>query len=117
MTPETFVNKYDLHDSMINSIATESNSTVIRMVIDFAFWMQEGYKEEHAETGPLAVCFSNVTEYDCPDQLPLEETSILKASLQDGSIIFVLLNDLTDECYEIRIKARDICVVDQTGRE
>ena len=117
MTPETFVNKYNLHDSMIDSIAIENGGTAIRMVIDFAFWMQEDYSEEHAETGPLAVFFSDVTEYDCPDQLPLEEISILKASLQDDNVIFSLLNDITDEYYEVRIKARDIIVVDQTGQE
>ena len=113
MTPETFVNKYNFHDSMINSVTSENKGTVIRMVIDFAFWMQEGYSEEHDETGPLAVSFSDVTDYDCPDQLPLEEISILKVSIQDGSIIFALLNDITDEYYEIRIKAQDIAVIDQ----
>ena len=117
MTPQIFVNRYDFHDSIIDSVAIESNGMVVRMIIDFAFWMQEGYTEEHAETGPLAVCFSGVTEYECPDQLPLEEISILKTSLQESSIIFTLLNDITDECYEIRIKARDITVVDQTGPE
>ncbi len=117
MTPETFVNRYNFHDSIINSIITESGGTAIRMIIDFAFWMQEDYKEEHAETGPLAVSFSDVTEYDCPVQLPLEETSILNASFQDGSIIFALLNDMTDEYYEIRIKAQEISVIDQTGQE
>ena len=117
MIPEAFVNRYDFHDSIIDSVATESNGTVIRMIIDFAFWMQEDYREEHAETGPLAVSFYGVTEYDCPEQLPLEEISILKASFQDGSIIFALLNDMTDEYYEIRIKAKDITVVDQTGQE
>ena len=117
MIPEAFVNRYDFHDSIIDSVATESNGTVIRMIIDFAFWMQEDYREGHAETGPLAVSFSEVKEYDCPDQLPLEEISILKASLQEDSIIFALLNDITDEYYEIRIKARDITVIDQTGQE
>lgn len=115
MTPETFVNKYNLHDSMIDSVITDG--AAVRMVIDFAFWMQEDYREEHAETGSLAVSFSDVTEYECPDQLPLEEISILNASLQDDGIIFALLNDITDEYYEIRIKARDITVVDQTEQE
>ena len=117
MTPETFVNRYDFHDSIIDSVTTENNGTVVRMIIDFAFWMQEDYREEHAETGPLAVSFSDITEYECPDQLPLEEISILKASLQDNIIIFALLNDITDEYYEIRINARSITVVDQTKQE
>ncbi len=117
MTPEIFVNKYNLHDSIIDSVTTENNDTTIQMVIDFAFWMQEDYREEHAETGPLAVSFSDITEYDCPDQLPLEEISILNVSYQDGSIIFALLNDMTNEYYEMRIKARDVSVVDQTLQE
>ena len=116
MTPETFVNRFNLHDSIINSVTIESNGTVIRMVIDFAYWMQEDYREEHAETGPLAVSFYDVTEYEGPDQLPWGETSILKAFLQDNSIIFALLNDMNDEYYEIRIKARDVTVVDQPAQ-
>ena len=117
MTPEAFVNKYNLHDSIIDSIAIENNGVTIRMIIDFAFWMQENYKEGHAETGPLAVSFINVTEYDCPDQLPLEEISILKASLQDNSIVFALLNDITDEYHEIRIAAQEITIIDQSELE
>ena len=117
MTPETFVNEYNFHDSLIDSVTIENDGSVIRMVIDFAFWMQEDYKEEHAETGPLAVSFSDVMEYDCPDQLSLEEISILKTSLQDDCIIFALLNDITDEYHEIRIKAKEVTVIDQTGQE
>lgn len=113
MTPETFVDKYNLHDSMIDSVISENDGTVIRMVIDFAFWMQEDYSEEHAETGPLIVSFGDVAEYNCPNQLPLEEISILKTSVQEGRVIFALLNDITDEYYEIRIKAQNITVIDQ----
>ena len=114
MTPEVFVNKYNLHDSMIESLTVENHGSNIRMVIDFAFWMQEDYRKGHPETGFLAVSFQNVTEYDCPDQLPLEEISILEAHVQNDSIIIVLLNDITNECCEIRIKANEITVDDQS---
>ena len=117
MTPETFVNNYNLHDSILNSVAIENNGSIIRMIIDFAFWMQEDYDEAHPETGLLAVSFINVTEYDYPDQLSLEETSILKASLQDDCIIFALLNDMTDEYYELRIKAQEVFVDDQSEQK
>lgn len=110
MTLEQFVNDYNMHDSLIDSLSVEDNGTTIRMIIDFAFWMQNHYQEGDPETGLLEVCFLNVSKYDHPENLPLEEISILKTSLKGNAIVFSLLNDVTDEYLEIEIVADQITV-------
>ncbi len=108
MKPEQFVNDYNLHDSLIDSIDIQENGQSIRMVLDFAFWMQKGYQESDPETGPLILRFEHVSEYECPAQLPLEEISILKVTLVDEKVVFALLNDCTNEYLEIKIRTENI---------
>ena len=103
-----FVNKYYMHDSLIDYISYE-NSTV-SMTIDFAFWMQNWYVQGNPETGPLKLEFKNVSFYQCPDQIPLDEVSILEISIEDDILKFALLNDMTDEYLEIKIAASEVIV-------
>ena len=110
MTLEKFVDDYNMHDSLIDSITVEENGNTVRILIDFAFWMQDHYQESDPETGPLEVCFQNVSRYDHPENLPLEEISILKTFIREGSIVFALLNDVTDEYFEIQIVADEVIV-------
>ena len=110
MKTNEFVNNYIMHDSLIESIRTESDNTTVIMIINFAFWMQKGYKETDPETGLLKVTFHNVSEFVCPDDLPLNETSILKTSVENERVRFAVLNDMTDDYYDLYIKATDIDV-------
>ena len=80
------------------------------MVIDFAFWMQEGFTEGQPETGPLEVRFLGVKNCIIPDDIPLDQISILKTSIKDNGVNFAILNDMTDEYLEITIYSSDISV-------
>ena len=109
MTLEEFVSKYNMHDSLIDSISIEDDTIVI--VIDFAFWMQEGFNDGQPETGPLEVRFIGVKNYKIPNDIPLDEISILKTSIKDNAVLFAILNDMTDEYLEIAIESSDIIVL------
>ena len=103
-----FVEKYIMHDSLITSITNDKNS--VRMIIDFAFWMQPGFSEGSPETGPLEVDFLNATRFECPENIPLDQVSILKTSCEENTIRFSMLNDITNEYFEIVIEAESVSV-------
>lgn len=107
MTNKEFVENYIMHDSLIDSIETD-NDGVVRMVIDFAYWMQKDFVEGNPETGPLTVVFNNVSRFECPKDLPLSEISILKTSIEEDAVKFALLNDMTNDCYDIIIVTSNI---------
>lgn len=103
-----FVEKYIMHDSLFTSITQDKNT--VKMVIDFAYWMQPGFSEGSPETGPLKVEFSNVTRFVCPENIPLDQVSILKTSCKENTIQFSILNDITNEYFEIVIEAESVSV-------
>ena len=110
MTIQELATNYNMHDSLIDSFSVDDQEKTIRIIIDFAFWMQDNYSEGDPETGPLNVTFLNVSNYSVPEQLPLDEISILKTSVLDNAFVFTILNDITDECFDIRIKADSVMV-------
>ena len=113
MTIEEFVNKYNMHDSLIDSVSINKSDQTIEMIIDFAYWMQNGYKEGMPDTGPLALRFVGVKNYNCPEDLPLDEISIIKTSSDNGNLLFSILNDMTDDYLEIAIEADAVEVTEQ----
>ena len=71
MTIQELATNYNMHDSLIDSFSVDDQEKTIRIIIDFAFWMQDNYSEGDPETGPLNVTFLNVSNYSVPEQLPL----------------------------------------------
>ena len=59
MTIESFVKHYNLHDSYITSVEYSVDSHCVLLFIDFAFWMQESYKDGEPENGIIQVEFQD----------------------------------------------------------
>ena len=110
MTIQDFVTKYNLHDSLIDAVLYNGDANTVEMHINFAFWMQEWYTEDMDETGILKVMFNNVNLFDCPNDVPWEQISIIQATVKGDTIKFALMNDITDGYLEIMIKCNSISV-------
>ena len=110
MTGSEFVAHYIMHDSLIDSVEVKEDGTRIVLMIDFAFWMQNGYKESDPETGSIKVTFNDVSYYDVPDDADWNEISILETRLENGQIIFALMNDMTDDYLELVIESNNVGV-------
>ena len=108
MTGSEFVAHYIMHDSLIDSVEVQDEGTRIVLMIDFAFWMQNGYKESDPETGSIKVTFNNVSFYDIPDDADWNEISILETRLENGQIKFALMNDMTDDYLELVIESNNV---------
>ena len=110
MTNTEFVAHYIMHDSLIDSVDVQEKDMRIVLIIDFAFWMQEDYKDSDPETGLIKVTFNDVSSYDVPKDADWNEISILETSLDDGRIKFALMNDMTDDYLELIIESNNIDV-------
>ena len=111
MTIDTFVKHYNLHDSYITSAEYSADSRHLCLQIDFAFWMQESYKEGEPENGTISVKFQDVDQYLCEGGDPAGAfVGILGSEYNDGLLIIKLLDDETNEYFEMQIKAGSVDV-------
>lgn len=88
MTQQEFITKYNFHDSLIDDVSFDAVSKQVVMRIDFAYWMQEWYTEDMAETDTLTIIFNEVSQFVCPEDVPWEQISIIQASLENDNIKF-----------------------------
>lgn len=108
MTARDFVKNYILHDSLIDSVEVLDDGMTIILLIDFAFWMQPGYRETDPETGALKVTFRDVAKCNLPENINWDETSILDTTVSGETVTFKLLNDMTDAYSELTIRSNNI---------
>lgn len=111
MNASEFVSNYNMHDSLIDQVLVNADNANIDIWIDFAFWMQKNYLDTDPETGTLKVTFSNVSAYTIPNDVDWNAISILGTRIDEGNIIFSLINDMTDDCLEISICSNDIAAL------
>ncbi len=111
MTLQEFTGKYYLHDSLFDSVTYDIESKSVEMRIDFAYWMQEWYTDDIPETGIITVIFKDVQQFYCPEQVNWEQISIIQTTVEDDSINFSVMNDLTDGYFQIIIKCKSVDVV------
>ena len=111
MTIKSFVEHYNLHDSYITSVEYSADSRFVLLLSDFAFWMQESYKDGEPENGIIQVAFQDVDQYHCEGGDPAGAfVGILGSEYRDGSFLLKLLDDETNEYFEMTIKASSVTV-------
>lgn len=109
MTLQEFTTKYNFHDSLLENITYNAESSELILLIDFCYWMQENYNNEEPETGMISVIFKNVFDFsglegECDDY------SILHIKLIGGKINIGVLDDFNDEYYTITFYADEVII-------
>ena len=110
MNAKEFVERFIMHDSLIDAMNVDDGNATVTMTVDFAFWMQKEYRDGDPETGLLYVTFRNVTKLECSDELPFGDISILKVTEEEGNLRFAIMNDMTNDYYNLLIRAESIDV-------
>lgn len=111
MTAHNFIEKYNLHDSLIDTVNYNQANATVNLQIDFAFWMQSWYTEKYPETGTINVVFRSVKAFNCPSDVDWSPISILRAVCEGETIKIFLMNDMTDDCFEMAVDAADVEVL------
>ena len=90
MTIKEFIKKYNLHDSLLESITYDEIGSRVTLSIDFCYWQQEDYEEGENETGMILVKF--------------------EISSVDDEITLTVFNDIMNDNVDIIIKADNVSV-------
>lgn len=115
MEIKEFVNKHNLHDSYFETVDYDSKKQELVCKINFAFWLQDDFIEGRKENGIITVVFTEITEYNCSINNPAGNfIGIIEATfISDSEIIINLLDDKTNSFYEMKIKCKDVKVVNE----
>jgi hypothetical protein len=110
MTLQELDKEYYFHDSSITSIEYDKDKKTLHILLDFCFWMQEGFKEGEPENGEAKLTFANVSHYDGPVGI-LPSNQILALNIDDGTAVFAMEDQSRThgnfDCFLITIKASD----------
>ncbi len=70
--------------------------------------MQKNYQPNKPETGLIKVKFSNLKNILVPEDMKLDKISIIQTLIENNSLKFSLMNDITDDYLEIIIDCDNI---------
>lgn len=109
MTINEFVNKYNLHDSLLENITYDETTKKIVLSIDFCYWQQDDYKDDMDETGMIVIEFDEVESLKyVPYQINSDE--IVDISHEDNRITLTVFNDISNDNIDIIINAKNVTV-------
>ena len=109
MTINEFVNKYNLHDSLLESVTYDENTKKVILSIDFCYWQQEDYQDDANETGMIVVEFDGVEALNYhPYQINSDE--IVEVLQEDNAITLTVFNDILNDNVDITITAKNVFV-------
>ena len=121
LTVTEFEEKYYLHDSTIEKIEYNAVDKILKLEIDFCFWMQNWYNPEEFPDGLIAVTFENVSFYEYENYDPSKLFSdytpeILSTEILEDETLEILTFEFVryepgEDLYPImRIKAENVTV-------
>ena len=104
MSISDLLQSFEFHDGLLDDVVYDRDKKEVRMVIDFCYWMQEGYRDEDPETGMVELVFRDVSVYEGLEG-EVDSFSVLHMKLEDRFLLIGVLDDDTDEFHEIRLQA------------
>lgn len=108
MTISAFIQTYNLHDSLLESITVDKDEKTVRLGIDFCYWQQGDYDDRLPETGLAHVHFFDVERVDY-EPWEINSDDILQCAYDNETNTFRM--DVLDASYDlhsIRIKATHV---------
>ena len=109
MNVKDFLNKYELHDSIIENIEYDVNKRMLFMELDFCFWMQKDFQDGDMETGKMILQFLDVNQYDGLQGV-IDSFSILDVNILDDVMVFSIMDDFNEKFYEVKVDSSDVYI-------
>jgi len=108
MTLLELFTKYEFHDSLLNKIEYTPEQKTLIFEIDFCYFMQKEYNDGEPENGIIKLIFNDVENYNNITG-EFDMLSILETKLSDNKCItFNILNDVTNDFYELSIETNNV---------
>ena len=114
MTLKELQDRYYMHDSYFEKIIYDKSRNEVELLINFAYWMQDWYKDTDPENALLRCTFKGVSLYDHTwDEIDCKTLGILKTDVTDNTVTFAL-DDISDDYHELKITAESVDVQEYT---
>ena len=109
------LNRYDFHDSLIDSCTYSKTNKTVSLEIDLCYWKQSWYNDVLPETGMITLIFHNVKNEIVTDAELNSDEIISFKYLSDGESVcgvrFVVLNDKENDVQNIDIFSQTVSVI------
>ena len=109
MTITKFIQTYNLHDSLLESIQVNKEQNTVRLGIDLCYWQQPEYREGDSESGVVYALFSGVESVEY-EPWSIDDDDILQCSYDQNTNTFrmVVASDGYREIHSISICAAGV---------
>ncbi len=107
MTTKEFSEKYNLHDSLLESMEVDRDNQTVKLTVDFCYWQQEWYDDRKHETGIIMLVFSGLTDITY-DNYTLHSDSIISCEADNEKIVLQVESDITCSSHAITILAKNV---------
>ena len=101
MTINELLDKYHFHDSTIEEITYYISNGKLEFIIDFCYWLQNGYSDGDKENGLVKLCFSSVDDYEWKTGV-IDSFAILEIDIEDSTVKMNILDAFNNKFYEIQ---------------
>ena len=119
LTVTEFEEKYYLHDSSIEKIEYNAVDKILKLEIDFCFWMQNWYNSAELPNGLIDVTFENVSSFEYEyhefsNILENLDTEVDNTKITSDKMLEIYIREYSDSGKDlfwwIKIKAENVTV-------
>ncbi len=110
MTINEFIQKYNLHDSLLEKVDYDEKNKSVKLEIDFCYWQQLDYTDDMPETWIITIEFIGVNKFDfTPYQINSDEIVEISHN-EKNEIALTVMNDISGKYMDLIIHADDVTV-------
>lgn len=113
MTIQEFCGKYNLHDSLLESVKYDVANKTLRLIVSLCLWAQDGYtkaEDVSQENEMIQIEFSHVTDVDLPDITAHGDSILNVKSILGGALDIVAFSDEIEDVYLLRVYGEEVSV-------
>ena len=107
MTINELLDKYHFHDSTIEEITYDISNGKLEFIIDFCYWLQNGYSDGDKENCLVKLCFSSVDDYEWKTGV-IDSFAILEIDIEDSTVKMNILDAFNNKFYEIQFTCKSV---------
>lgn len=111
MKCKEFIDKYNLHDSLLERVEYDKNLAKVCLTIDFCYWQQTEYSDQKPETGIIQLCFSGIDVFRHTSYCINSDEIVEAVSNDIDEFEIKVYNDTTDAYYVFYIRATEVNII------
>jgi len=107
-----FIQKHNLHDSLLENIEIDKAGNIVTLTIDYCYWQQSDYCEGKIETEIVHILFSGVSNIICDNHILNSDEIVSCKCQQENTFVLKVESDITKRYHIIKITANSVEMTD-----